>query len=391
MLSSAFRKPPRPRTGPLNSLIDLPDDVLILICSQCRIDELFTLRLSCTKIRNLVDEYMTHIGPSVARSTFPHCEHLLSTHANTTPLTFRSLKALIPEQLASILVDRHRVVDEWMKSRYGIPAEDAFGDALRDRVARGWRVLRALSNISRAAYGSNARDTRKSPAHLANKIFRPTYSKLEAMIQTEDLILRNRLEYLDQLDTSSTRGYKDMFLLLSSAFSTSFSNLGDEHKPWPFDFGGGIDGQREIRKGSSWVSWYLLAEGPDLFWQQWWSLPYSEPLTENYIRDRAIEAFNDTPAKLSDHQRVLARNFQVAVNEKHSRGNAMEEIHPILLFARYSEHRRQRREDGLPPAREVLDKVPFLINFRCPEEVVKRHEALEEERNASRAAQPWPR
>jgi hypothetical protein len=392
MPSLHFRKPLRQRTGPLNSLIDLPDDVIILISSQCRIDELLTLRLTCAKLRNIIDEYITTIGPSVARSTFPHCEHLLGRHANaTTPFTFRSLKALIPEQLASILVDRHRIADEWMQSRYGIPAEDAFGDELRDRVASGWRVLNDLSNISRATYGMNVRDTRKTPVQLANKIFRPAFSKLEMLMQSEEAILQKRLVYLAQLEPKQAQDYKVMFVLLSSAFSTSISNLGEEHKPWPFDFGEGIDGQRELRKGNSWLSWYILAEGPDLFWQQWWSLPEGDATTRYYVRDRAIDAFNDTPKKLSDVQRLLARTFQVLVDDKASLETAFDASNPVRYFARYADHRMQRRQDGLSPPPEILDKVPFLINFRCPEEVVKRHLALEEERNATRAIQPWPR
>jgi hypothetical protein len=350
------------------------------------------LRLTCAKLRNIIDEYITTIGPSVARSTFPHCEHLLGRHANaTTPFTFRLLKALIPEQLASILVDRHRIADEWMQSRYGIPAEDAFGDELRDRVASGWRVLNDLSNISRATYGMNVRDTRKTPVQLANKIFRPAFSKLEMLMQSEEAILQKRLDYLAQLEPKQAQDYKVMFVLLSSAFSTSISNLGEEHKPWPFDFGEGIDGQRELRKGNSWLSWYILAEGPDLFWQQWWSLPEGDATTRYYVRDRAIDAFNDTPKKLSDVQRLLARTFQVLVDDKASLETAFDASNPVRYFARYADHRMQRRQDGLSPPPEILDKVPFLINFRCPEEVVKRHLALEEERNATRAIQPWPR
>jgi hypothetical protein len=392
MLSLSLRKPPRKRTEPLNSLVDLPDDVLILICSQCRIDELLTLRLTSAKIRNIIDEYMSTIAPSVARSTFPHCEHLLGRRANTTsPFTFQSLKALIPEQLASILVDRHRIADEWLQSRYGIPAEDSFGDALRDRVASGWRVLRDLSNISRAAYCLNAKGTRKSPTHLANKIFRPTHSKLETLIHTEDMILQKRLEYLAQLGPRQAQDYKVMFVLLSSAFSTSISNIGEEHRPWPFDFGDGIDGQRALRKGKTWLSWFVLAEGPDLFWQQWWSLSDSDSATRYYIRDRAIEVFTDTPVKLSNHQRMLARTFQEAVNEQALLESEFDESNPVRYFAQYAEHRLRRRQAGLPPAPEILGNVPFLINFKCPQEVVKRHEEVEEERNASRANQPWPR
>jgi hypothetical protein len=389
MLSLSRRKPLRQRGEPLNSLVGLPDDVLILICSQCRIDELFTLRMTSAKLRSIIDEYITSIAPSVARSTFPLCEHLLARNAITT--TFRSLKALIPEQLASILVDRHRIVDEWMHSRYGIPAEDAFGDTLRNRVASGWRVLRNLSNISRAVYCSNSSGPRKSPAHFANRVFRPTQSKLETLIHTEDMILQKRLDYLALLGPRQAQDYKVMFVLLSSAFSTSISNIGDEHRPWPFDFGRGIDGQRELRKGESWLSWFVLAEGPDLFWRQWWALPDSDPTTRHSIRDRAIEAFTNTPQKLSDHQRVLARTFQVAVNEHALLESQFDESNPVRYFAQYAEHRLHRRQAGLPPAQEVLGNVPFFIHFRCPEEVVKAHEAVEEERNASRANQPWPR
>jgi hypothetical protein len=71
--------------------------------------------------------------------------------------------------------------------------------------------------------------------------------------------------------------------------------------------------------------------------------------------------------------------------------SAFEESNPVRYFSQYAEHRLCRREAGLPPAQEILENVPFLVNFRCPEEVVKRHAAVEEERNASRANQPWPR
>lgn len=392
MLSLGRRKPPPRPSGGFNSLTDLPDDILIVTSSQCRIDELFVLRLTCKKLRNLIDEYITTIAPSVARSTFPLCNHLLTRGANAaSPLVFQLLKALIPEQLASILVDRHRVADEWLQSRYGVPAEDAFGDALRSRVASGWQILRHLSNISRQGYGKHARGSRNSPAELANKVFRPKHFNLEALKHVEDTILEIRLEYISQLQPKQAQDYKLMFTLLSSAFSTSISNIGEEHAPWPFDFGGGIDGQRELRKGKTWLSWYVLAEGPDLFWQQWWSLPHSDTSTKNYIRDRAIKGFNITPQKLSDHQRTLAHTFQEAVNKRALLESEFDQSNPIRYFVKYAEYRLRRRQAGFPPAKEILEHVPFLVAFRCPEEVVKQHEAVEEERNMSRASQPWPR
>lgn len=389
MLSLSRRKPPPQRTGPLTSLTQLPEDVLILICSQCRIDELFLLRRTSAKIRHLIDEYIATIAPSVARSTFPLSEHLLARGKSALPsYTLKWLKSLIPEQLASVLIDRHRIADEWLQSRYGVPAEDPFGDALRDRVANGWRILRALSDISRQEYSTNLKDTRISPSDLANKVFRPALFKLESLKHVEDNILVKRKQYFAKLPQTAAQDYKIMFILLSSAFSTSISNTGPEHKVWPFDFGAGIDGQRELRKGTSWLSWYILAQGPDLFWQQWWSLPHDDPATRNYIRDRAIEAFANTPEKLSDHQRPLARNFQEFVNVCARLSSEFDQSNPVRYFSQYAEHRLRRREAGLPPATEILGHVPFMVNFRCPEEIVKRHEAVEQERNISRVSQP---
>lgn len=386
MLSLARRKASQQQKTLLPSLTELPDDILILICSQCRIDELFTLRLATRKTRDLIDEYITTIGPSVARSTIPLSNHLLFRHADAaTQYTFQSLKAIIPEQLASILVDRHRVADDWLQSRYGVPAEDPWGDSLRERFARGWRIMRKLSNIARDEY--RTKDTPKSASDLKDKIFRPTHFRMETLKHKEHTILQKRLEYVAGLSQEQAQDYKNMHTLLSSAFSTSFSNIGEEYKPWPFDFGFGIDGQRELRKGKTWLAWYILAEGPDLFWQQWWALPHDDPQTKHYICDRAITAFEQTPEKLADHQRTLVRILQKAINEKAAL-DLDDELNPIRFFARYAKERLRRRQAGEAPTREILDHVPFLINFRCPDEIVKRHEELFAERNVVRPRQP---
>lgn len=392
MLSLSRRKPPQRKVDALNSLTDLPDDILILVAAQCRIDELFNLRLTCARTRDLIDEYITTIAPSVARCTFPLSDLLLSRHVDTvTPFTFRSLKALIPEHLASVLVDRHRLADKGLQSRYGIPAEDPFGNEMRARIANGWRVLRVISIISRQEYNTLAKGTRMSPGDFASKMFRPAHFKLEALKHVEDTILQKRLKYFSRLEHKHTQDYKLMFTLLSSAFNTSISNVGEEHLPWLFDSSNGFNGQREIRKGKTWLSWYILAEGPDLFWQQWCSLPCDVLTTRNYIRDSAIEAFKNTPLKLSDHQRILASTLQEAVDDHALLKSEFEKSDPIRYFAKYAEHRLARADAGLPPAREIMHHVPFFINFRCPEEVVQQHEALVEEREMSRAMQAWPR
>lgn len=308
---------------------------------------------------------------------------MLSKH---TPTSFRALKALIPEHLSAILVDRHRIADEWLQSRYGVPAEDPFGDELRARVTSGWRVLRDVSNIAREEHFTN--HATMSATHLTNKIFRPALFKIEALKYREDIILSKRLEYISRLSERDAQNYKIMFTLLSSAFSTSFSNMGAEFEPWPFDFGDGIDAQRALRKGNTWLSWYIFAQGPDLFWQQWWALPPSLPPTQNSIRDAAILAFKHTPDKLADHQRSLAHTLQEAINERAAFESAFDQSNPVRYFALYAKERLLRRQKGVPLTREILGHVPFLVNFRCPEEIVKRHDKLFRERNVGRGRTP---
>lgn len=339
-------------------------------------------------MRDLIQEYFASIAPSVARSSLPHSDRLLARHVVNGSYTFQSLKALIPEQLAAILVDRHRIVDEWTQDRYGIPAEEAFGDALRDRVAKGWRIFGTLSKISHEAH---RQDSLKPRNNFAQAIFSSSRSKLDALKQKEDLILQKRMDYLDTLSYTQAQDYKMMFMLLSSAFSTSVANLGPDFEPWPFDFGDGIDGQRALRKGETWLSWFVLAEGPELFWKQWWTLPPNSPLTRNYIRDRSISAFKSTPEKLADHQRSLARKLQEAVNNKASSIAGSERLNPIWYFTYYAMQKLNEKEAGIPPPREIMDHVPFRINFCCPDEVLKQHREVARKREAAGSIVAIPR
>jgi hypothetical protein len=134
----------------------------------------------------------------------------------------------------------------------------------------------------------HAKAVLKSTTDLAWKVFYPSRFEFEVFRQREDLILKRRLEYIKNLTDDLAKDYKLMFMLLSSVFRTSVSNYGDDFKPWIFDWGCGIDGQRLLRRGNSWLTWFILHEGPDLFWQQWWALPSDRAETKNYIRDRSI-------------------------------------------------------------------------------------------------------
>ncbi|KAF2729309.1 hypothetical protein EJ04DRAFT_516036, partial [Polyplosphaeria fusca] len=193
-----------------------------------------------------------------------------------------------------------------------------------------------------------------------------------------------------------------MFMLLSSAFRTSISNYGEDYKPWIFDWGCGIDGQRLLRRGNSWLTWFVLHEGPDLFWKQWWDLPPCETQTKNYIRDVAIEAFfggtkissddflrqflpkewADVNEKYHNIQREHAASVQRALEEKASAASTgFTSVNPIVYFTQYAQCRRLREEEGgVAPIVETLSHVPFHIDFRCPEELFQKFCSLREQR-----------
>ncbi|KAF9690535.1 hypothetical protein EKO04_011382 [Ascochyta lentis] len=381
-----FQKASAPRVTERMCFADLPDDILILICSTCRIDDLLALRQTDRRARSLISEYINTIAPSVARVTFPHSYNLL-VHK---PLRYTVdwLEDLIPRQLAAILVDRHRIAHDFMQERYGIPAEDTYGDELRARTANGWRVLRRLTDMSKTVYSSNARVT----SNEFSLRLTCTSRKFEQSRQKEDAVLERRLAYIESMPLQDAKDYKLMFMLLSSSFRTAISNVGEEHKPWVFDWGNGIDGQRLFRKGSSWLTWFVLAEGLDLFWKQWWTLPHDSPIARNYIRDRAIDVWTSTPEKLADHQRHHARKIQEAINSSAAVSTDFVSVNPIPYFTQYAECRLSRWKCGILPAKETMGHVPFHVEFRCPEELVQQHKLLLQGKHSAKtnhAAARW--
>jgi hypothetical protein len=376
------RKASAPHVRQRICFTDLPDDILILICSECSIDEIFALRLTDRRFRTLISEYITTIAPSVARATFPYSQNLL--RHKPIRYTVQWLEDLIPQQLAAILVDRHRIAHDSTQQRYGIPAEDTQGDELRGRIANGWHVLRQITKISKTVYTSHAPETSRAANEFTLKLRFPL-RKVEHVGQKEDLILERRLAYIESMSPQDAKDYKLMFMLLSSAFRTSLSNIGDNHKPWVFDWGNGIDGQRLLRKGNSWLAWFVLAEGPDLFWKQWWALPHSSSNKRNYIRDHAIDVWADTPRKLADHQRDHARKIQESINHKAGVSTDFVSVNPIPYFTQYAEYRLSRWKAGILPVQETMSHVPFHIEFRCPEELVQQHKIVMEGKEAARA------
>jgi hypothetical protein len=367
------------------SFSDLPDDIVILVFAQCQIDELLALRLTGRRAEGLIREYIASIAPSVARSTFPDSERLLLDRPARYSISW--LKELIPQQLASILVDRHRIAHNWAQQRYGIPAEDDYGDELRARIANGWRVLRRLSKISQDVYAQPTPGAPRSAASLAHRIIHPSRARIEERQQKEDEILEKRLAYVADMPAQLAKDYKLMSMLLSSVFRTAISNVGEDYKPWVFDWGSGIDGQRLFRKGNSWLAWFVLAEGPGLFWAQWWALPCNDEGVRHHIRERAAEVWQQGNEKMAGYQREHARLVQEAVNKKAEVDRDFAAVNPISYFSQYAECRLAKWQAGIVPARETLGHVPFHVEFRCPEEVIDRYEAVMAERETVRGSQ----
>lgn len=353
---------------------DLPDDILILICSECTIEELLALQLTDRRSRSLISEYINTIAPSAARASFPGCRNILLDRP--VRYTVAWLRDLVPRQLAAILVDRHRIAHDYMQQRYGIPAEDAYGDELRARITKGWRVLQSLASISKSMQQP---EDSKPTSEFAIKLFCPS-RRLDSSRQKEDLILEQRLRYIDAMPIQDAKDYKLMYMLLSSAFRTSISNIGADHKPWAFDWGSGIDGQRLLRKGTSWLAWFVLAEGLGCFYAQWWVLPCDSPDTKHHIRDRALARWTNTPPKLIDYQRDHARKIQEAINSKAAVSTDFVSVNPIPYFTQYAEHRLASWKSGVLPQKETLSHVPFHIEFRCPEEILQKHQLLMQDR-----------
>ncbi|OAL45764.1 hypothetical protein IQ07DRAFT_519088 [Pyrenochaeta sp. DS3sAY3a] len=218
---------------------------------------------------------------------------------------------------------------------------------------------------------------------LRDKLLRPSRGKLESLLSKENTILEQRIECIKALPEQNVKDYKLLLTLLSAGFCTLLANIGDTFEPWIFDSGDGIDAQRTVRRGHSWMTWFLLSEGPLLFWKQWWSL--SPASSENYIRDLALSTFRKIPTELSDHQRSLMETLQRAINAKADARQQPEPWSPYPYFTAYRAHKRRLQEATGEnfQVKEVMDHVPFRVNFRCPAELLERSAFLLE--SSSRA------
>jgi hypothetical protein len=342
-------------------LHDLPEDILILIFSQCRIDELLALRLTSQHINNLISEYIVTIAPSVARSTFPQSDLLLTPLPDRSQYTLKWLLGLIPRQLAAILVDRHRLSSRNIEGRSmwaGLAAEDPLGDGLRARVTNGWYVLQHLSTISRNIHRTRSGDTSKATRGIISHLINSTQRHVDTMRDLEDLVMRTRIEYMRDLEAQDIRDYNVLMILLSAIFNPD-RYAGSNDEEWIFDWSNGIEANRTFRTGESWMTWFVLAEGADIFWKQWWSLPPHS--ANNYIYNCAAERFRRTPAALGNRQRSHAHAFMRFVKNVAD----AETVEGFILVNPYRFFPKPELYTYAGP--EIMEHVPFYVHFRRPD------------------------
>lgn len=336
----------------------LPWDVLIEIAHHCRLDELRVLTMVSTQMRDLIDRYIPTIAPAVAHVTFSK-RVLQHMYDRSNFFHYKQLRELVPHQLAAILVNKHRIAYSNGRPVYRIPAEAPGGDYLRKRVANGWDILRELYLISQDVRTSYTED------ELIQQDRRSPRYSLDACKMKEDIIQQRRLDYVHGLCSHQIRDYILLTTLLPCIFSMSKAHVGDEYEPWIFDKGESFDQLRSFRDGTTWLSWFVLAEGLHIFWAQWWSLP--PDLAQHHIARRAVHTYKVLDPALVDHQRSLMKRLHDGIRDVGGvkladYGN----LKPHLYFPHVSKGQRPPKDLRAP---ETLQHVLFHANFRCPDGV----------------------
>ncbi|KAF2807013.1 uncharacterized protein BDZ99DRAFT_523558 [Mytilinidion resinicola] len=332
-------------------LSDLPDDILIPILQNIRLNDLFALRLTSQSTLAVIDTYITAIAPHVAHHTFPNCP-LLLTHSPTHPTpSLRWLKSLIPAQLAAIALDKDKLRRYPYLTAgfpYGIPstAPHALARHWRRRVANGWRVLQRLHLVSARAYaapphaagrlsklGAAVRCNRLGmlvacpyqacKEHAASRVFSGAYWKgsdayLDAVRRREEVVLKERVRLVKGLADAECEDYVFVWRLLLWVFRP-YGRPGEEE-------GKGMEGEEEegeegghnwqaeisnISNGCSWLNWWVLHAGADVFWRQWWS-----ERRPNLVRDEVWRDWRERTHHQVELEKEYVAKFEFAVRKR---------------------------------------------------------------------------
>jgi hypothetical protein len=86
------------------------------------------LTMLSTLMGDLIGRFISTIAPSVVRVTSPHSKQVLKHMHDEEFFDHRELRSLVPNRLAAILVNKHRIAYQDTHLYYGISAEAPGGD-----------------------------------------------------------------------------------------------------------------------------------------------------------------------------------------------------------------------------------------------------------------------
>ncbi|KAF2489672.1 hypothetical protein BU16DRAFT_162560 [Lophium mytilinum] len=378
------------------SLAAIPD-LLLHIILQSDLDTLLHLRLTSRSVKDLITAYESTVVRRVARNTFPQSKRLLLEASSKGKYDLKWLLDCKLRQLAAIAVDKHRW-EHKLRVADGAAAEDPVGEELRERVFKGFRILRLFSNVARDAesvpldelpqIAIAAQNDHSKPFHVVQRAV-PHFRRKSLITSTayciskrwsqaqestrlallssdmirewrkELWILETRENFLRQMWPEYACYFQDMFFFVKASFS--HLDKQDKHFDWGFEKG-------SKRLDDSWVSWYILREGPRLFWEQWWANrdnPEVPPILEE-IED----AWDGRPPVLAKMERESCRRLFETLDDLAQDAYPYNPIatvfrpQPWTFFAEYglAFERRLRAVERHPE--EILERVAFHVDMK---------------------------
>lgn len=349
---------------------NLPDDILILVFSSCDVETLFALRLTCASFSAVIQAYIKTIAPSSARATFLGCNQLLAAPPEDG-YSLHWLRNLVPAQLASIVLDKDKLRRySYINSGfpYGIPSESSCAEAQywRQRIANGWRVLRAFHLISARVYasydekferhnafrkvGDGVRTSRIWQAvscpyadcteHGMKNLFvvkhhRDSHNShcgerekpkdlIRDIRRKESQVLRSRLAHMKTLSDQDLLDYAYLWRLLLHLFrpySRPETTVWDSTERWtsssPIPRPSWSTIISDIAQGCSWLNWFVLYVGTAPFQQQWsLNISQSNSAIDDVIRNSVWKAWNARSTHQIEIEREYVSKFEFILRKR---------------------------------------------------------------------------
>ncbi|KAL8677945.1 MAG: hypothetical protein Q9186_005668 [Xanthomendoza sp. 1 TL-2023] len=354
----------------MSLLLSVPDEILILICQNLTIPSIFTVRLVCSHIANLVLNYSQAIVPEVAHTTFPDARLLLRVPSGQYR-DFAWLKGLIHRYLAAVLVDRFKLSSTRLFFEpHGIPAESDIGEALRSRVENGWHVFQNLGKLTEDAqylpykYQSSVsiRDRLRHGAYSRHK--RDRLAEKKAYDGLEHRITK----CVNEWPRTSLEDYQLTTFLLHLAFRTKHDQPEARSLPThrisydgPDDFDWNAKEGILLENYNSWANWAILPLGSPTFFRQW--SPISEEPKSCLIKDSLLRMWKSTTPEEVKFLRRVAVTIRDTMRRNGIHEGSWEQLLDGCQKYKAWELGLGRFLAGEPLPLDWMDQMPYFVDF----------------------------